>query len=712
MRTAPYIDPDDPRLREAMAFARAVTDLRQEALFNFGEMTGVKLTAVLGQMLEHSELPDSYLKTVKAVFAAPDGYREMYEKFETPGSVIVLPREPGAGRVFTAHALLADLRYRTGARVGPLGFGGTQRFPVRRIPLDRNIGYLLDLPVDEETFAIGSEFGADLRDVQKRLEPLSSRLVVLAAPQQWERIRHGAPQDVVPFLAKPQAEKVAEAWLRAEAPGLDVDAWLADSRIKELLAGQSPADALQIVSLIVKANRFQGRADLKGGADFNRQVLDVVAARRNWREDLLTWHRGPQRTGFERNFLLVASLLRNAPVAHVYAQTATLCTSLGDPYGGVEGQSAPGVIEMVDAIEASLGDDDTIQFSKPGWDDAVLSYFWLDRPMARKSFLAWMAKAPTEKTTEFLETFSIDDRKYLAHRVGSFAVRWAARHRKGEPLEAIALAWGKDDVLWQAAVDLISAAALHPTMGRFIHEQLLSWSKQTKDEKVALRRMTVDICAGEFGRRHTGKALRRLGYAAASPHSALHLSLRKAVRNLWTDASVRSTLFDAVISWCSDGQERTESGRRAFSALATLTQADNARLPVLLAGKADDADFEPSVEKLSSGWRTLLDPALDDEEASGILNLWMDAAWLFEDRRPVVFSALRGAVDVPGKAGGGHPRHRLRDLLYRWQPVPSADADPQRVHLRHELADLLDHDRSRAVEHYKPRPGSREASPE
>ena len=695
---------DDDRIRVAMALANAVGNLRQQALFNFGDMTGVKLTAVIEQMLEHSELHASYLETVRAVFAPPPGYQDAYTAFEKPGTVLVLLRDPGAGRTFAAHALLADLRHRTGASVGPLSFGSTSRFPVLRLPRVENVGYLLELPADEDTFAVDADFGAQIDRLQHALRKRSSRLIVLTTPQQWARISAGAPPDIVAGLGLPDPVAVARAWLQAEDDSLDAETWLADPRIQHLLARQGPSDVLQIVSLILNAERRSASEDLdpsKRDQERDERVRSVVAARTNWRKDLLDWHCRAGRTSFQRNFLLVASLLREAPVAHVYAQTSELNTCLGDQAVSLSGQQAPGVIEMVHAIEGDLSEDDTVQFTRPGWDDAALAYFWIDRPISRKKFLAWMAKAPTIRTSQYLETISPEDRKLLAQRVGAFAVRWAARQGKADPLEEIVTAWHNDDTVWPIAVELVSAAALHPTLARFIHDMLLRWSKK---DSVPLQRLTVDVCAGEFGRRHTGKALLRLLYAAASPNSDVHTALRKAVRNLWKDPTARPNLFAEVISWCSPDSRRIAAGRRAFSALATLTDDDRQDWPLLLRPTRTDSDFDASSAALSTGWRALLDSQADEAEAAEALRLWMDTALLHPETQPTVFSVLRQGVDVPGRAGGDHPRHRLRDLLYQWQPVPAEDADPERVRLRHALADEIAHDHSRSLEKYRPSP--------
>ncbi|MBJ7002419.1 hypothetical protein JG491_20530 [Streptomyces sp. CRPSP2-6A1] len=703
---------DDPAVQHMRGVLRAaVAQLRQEALFNFGEMNAVKLTAVLGQLLEHSELPRRYLETVRAVFAPPDGYEEASKAFENPGAVLVLLREPGAGRTFTAHALLADLQLRTGAKVGPLSFGTSQRFPLHRLPRDENAGYLLELPSDEDTFEVSSDFGALLFDIQRILRSRSSRLIVLTTPEQWQRIGGDAPADVVPPLKRPDGCAVAEAWLGAEAPPeLDTSRWLADARIVKLLEGQPPSDVLQTVGHILKAERSKSLAKVSDSDPdgFNAKVLSVVQARTAWRTELLEWHKKEGRTGFQRNFLLVASLLRNATVAHVYAQTAALCHRFGKPVS-LQGQEEPGVVEMVSEIEADLDPtNDTIEFARPGWDDAVLSYFWIDRPKARKTFLSWMADAPTAKTTDFLESFSLEERLLLANRVGAFAVRWAAHHRRPDPLEEIISSWQKDKYLWSAATDLVSAAAVHPTMGRFIHELLLRWSKA--EGTPALQKLTVDVCAREFGRRNTAKALLRLGHAAGSTDPGVQESVGAAVRTIWCDPSARKNLFTSITKWCAPDSDRMASGRRSFGALATLASEGDEpddRLPSLLLSDSEQGGFKPSLDDLSVCWSALLSFEDDDEEPTEAINLWMDAAHLSPSLQPLIFGVLRGAVSTADPAQGRRLRYRLRDLLYAWQPSPAPNVDAARVRLRHELVDLLDHDRSRSVAKYHPRAASR-----
>ncbi|MFE7445887.1 hypothetical protein ACFU7X_36175 [Streptomyces chartreusis] len=53
--------------------------------------------------------------------------------------------------------------------------------------------------------------------------------------------------------------------------------------------------------------------------------------------------------------------------------------------GGHDERLDPGLVQAV--LCQGLGADDTLDFGRPGWDDAVLSYFWIDRPAVLYIFL-------------------------------------------------------------------------------------------------------------------------------------------------------------------------------------------------------------------------------------------------------------------------------------------------------------------------------------
>ena len=502
----------------------AVKRLRQMALLNLGEMNALKVSASFENPLDHNEFSDTYLDALRTVYVRPEGgdlFDDIYQWWKNLGSVVVLAQKPGTGRTTTACALLAELRHEfPDVRVGPLGYGGGLEFPLRRLPQVENRGYLLELPPDEEGFRIADTFGATIERLQYTLKRRSARLVVLTTPEQWRRVGGGAPDGIKPSLGVPLPLGIARKWLGVEGPpDLPVDQWLSDDDIVDLLNGQPPVEALEIVSLILDAHHANdsdlpnlealARKRKNGSATpFDRQVLSVIAARSNWRPQLLTWHKEPGRTSFQRDFLLACATLRGASVAHVYASTAELASVLGDGDPSLNGQQEPGVIEMVDSIDAELQADDTITFNRPEWDDAALEYFWVDRPLSRVKFLEWLADAPLKKPRASLETLTDAERLAMAERIGSFALRWAVRHRRQEPLRQMVQRWHNTS-LWPTAVELLTSACLQTASASYIHEMLLQWAKTGN---TAQQLATVESVCGRVRR-----PLHRQGPATAAP---------------------------------------------------------------------------------------------------------------------------------------------------------------------------------------------------
>ncbi|WP_424528745.1 hypothetical protein ACOZ38_03395 [Sphaerisporangium viridialbum] len=686
-----------------------LADIRQEALLNFGEMNALK--QVFEHTIDHSEIEPEYLDAVRLVFTPSDNFEMLYDHLRDPGSVLVLNSLSNSGRTTTAHALLAQLYFNgdiDGAR--EISFGGSKEFPVKRLPHENRQGFLLELPPDEEesAFQVSDRFGSRIGALSHELSKRDNRLIVLTEPEQWRRICISAPNGIAPMYKRPRAEAIASKWVIAEEPGFPIARWMADPDIAELFEGAKPLDALQIVDLMLKAYRADvdtlptlqslTRKQANGSGEgevFRRQVLSVVAARRNWREQLLDWHKQAGRSSFERNFLLAASVLRGAPVAHIYAKVAVLCDTLGEGEIKIMGQMAPGVVELVDAVDAELGDNGIISFSRPGWDDAVLEYFWIDRPLARLQFLEWLAEAPRRDPQGVMETITQDEREALAERIGAFALRWAVRHRRPDPLRMLAEKWyaaGSTDNrmkrLWSVLINILASAAIRDASAPYIHTMLLTWSK---NKNPALQKAVVAVCSDEFGRVHTGKALRRLKYAGESEDPDVVAALRTAVRNLWEDPSVRQTLFGYIITWCRSQDGNALAGRRAFGILAGATSLRDSDLPALLE-KSDEGDFIPTADMLSTGWRALLDhePTMEESgEAERAVALWMTAALEREDVCDRIIHALSKSVD-------GKDSQRRRDLLrtyvYKWYEEGDIEKRKAREVLYSRLSQLIDND--------------------
>ncbi|XIE80160.1 hypothetical protein AB6O49_23650 [Streptomyces sp. SBR177] len=684
----------------------------------------------------HAPISAGYLDVVREVYAElcvkqdrdffartdRSTFNDSYSLLEPAGSVLVLSRPPGTSRNITAYALMARLMEKELIKeVWPLSFGSASIFPVKRLPRERHRGYVLELPPDEDGFEIHDSFGANLNDVREHLAPRHSRLIVITTPDQWRRIGRGAPEGIAPDLGAARPADVAERWLRAEEPEFPVTTWLRHPKMKALLEGQSPTEVLRIVELMREARRTAlhviaeasvgldalqlRRAEAAADTDeaIDEQVAEVSAARANWEDDLHRWHEEPGRTSFQRNFLVTAAVLRGAPVGHIYAKSADLSKVLDGDDVEVTGQKAPGVIAMTRAIHAERTKEGVLDFRRPHWDDASLEYFWVDRPLARVPFLQWLAQAPLDEPKLAMESVDLDYRRALAERIGDFAVRWAVRHRRQEPLEEIVTTWHKHPKkgLWPLATALLDDAAVHPASAPYIHTMLLAWASRKAD--AALPLAVVSVCAGKFGRAHTGKALRRLRHAAESEHAEVAGALQDAVRTLWADVSVRPLLFKDIVDWCGNDKIKDTVGRQTFAALATVAGPGSLGVPLILDNpdQGDDEGFHPSPEELVTGWRTLLREGpgpTGERQVDKAVFLWLDTALRHRPLKDLILHSLRKAVDVRGTEEGRVLRETLRACAHGWVQGEERPFSEEREAVRQELGALLDEDLYAAVQ--------------
>ncbi|MTD59089.1 hypothetical protein [Amycolatopsis pithecellobii] len=678
-----------------------VEQVRQSALLNLGEMNAIKVVTVLQNALDHTKIADSYLGVIRQVFARPHGFDNLLRTWSQPGSITVINRGPDTGRTTIAHALLAELRRHSGnqVNVGTVSFGGSPTFPVERLPRQELWAYLLELPPDEEGFAVNDQFGSNLHDLHNVLVRRRCHLVVVTSPQQWARIGHGAPAGILANLGDADAKAIARKWLAAVDSEVPAERWLADPTVTQLLQHQPPAEVLDIVGLIRSAARADAKdlPEIKAKTDnrsveteeelWPRRIAMVESARKNWRPQLLEWHRQSGRTSLQRNFLLAAAVLRGTSVAHVYSQAALLGKVFKDNEIELLGQRDPGVIEMVDAAQATLNPDDTLSFARPEWDDAIVEYFWVDRPFSRSAFLGWLATAPyLDDGRQALERVPGQVRYTLAERIAAFAVRWAVRQQRHDPLSELVKTWRGNKSLWDLILSSLDDAATQPASASYVHGMLLQWAK---NDDPAQRLAVVNVCSRQFGRLHTGKALRRLQHTASAADSAIDDALRAAVTTLWEDPSIRPTLFTQLVDWCSQDKTRG-AGRRCFSILAATATDHDGSLPTLL----QEHEVKADVFQLSTGLAAILEhtasPHSDQEEAASIVGFWLDAVLHHPDQRDRVLQSLRHAVRATGGVSAS-ARNTLRVITHLWaRNSDTAQSDRERLYT--ELSSLLDGD--------------------
>ncbi|MGW4830249.1 hypothetical protein ACWEOG_21875 [Amycolatopsis japonica] len=652
-----------------------------------GDVNALKVVNYLQDSLEHLEANDQYLELTRQLFAPPTGFDSALEKWRNDTHLLVVAREFDTGQVMIGHAFLAALRKWSGENVsvGALPFGGGTEFKASRLPLPEGWAYVVQVPPNEEDFKLSSSFGSSLAKLQDALKRKPCWMVMLMTPQQWLQASSQAPDGLLAQLGDAEPLDIAERALRVRDKGFPVERWLRTREISSLLNGQPPSEVQEVVDLMLKAQHADpseliGRDDPTVAGDddrrisgealvdtgdrfFSRRVATVVAARRNWRRQLLDWHRADGRTSFQRNFLVSAAAQPGAPVAHVYAGTVRLAEALGEGKGQpLETQVHPGVIDLVDAAVADLTDKDTVEFDRVGWDDAVLEYFWVDRPLSRAKFLKWLAGTVVKPREQgALESLTESQRQELAARIAHLAVQWAVRQKRALPLEAVAETW-RGKPVWQTFIATLDLAAVQPTSTGYLHEMLLRWAKSGEPARA---QAVAEVCSREFGSKHTGKALRRLKHAAGSPDTDVIEAVQAAVLTLWRDASVRQALFAEVIAWCRE-PDTAAVGRRSFATLANAFDPAEPERPWLLVDESAGDAYTATESDLADGWNTLLNPAYGDVELEPTLSRWLDAGLALPHLQDIIVGVLARAAQVPEVAGQESERFRLTGLARKW----------------------------------------------
>lgn len=676
--------------------------------FNRGDNTAVKIVNYLQESLERFEADEEYLAMILRLFAPPEDFDARVEEW-LDAHLLVIALDQDRGRFITAHALLATIHRRRGITVGALSFGGGSTFPVRRLPARRDLAYVVEVPAEEAEFGLHSAFGSSLNALQERLRDQSCWMVMLMSVEQWNRAKAQVPDAVVISDGKVKPMDIAVRALHASCTPIPAERWLADERVQGLIRDQTPAEVQEIVELIVAAQEMPESALKDGSAErasgnkgtelaagdnelFVKRVDIVVGARLNWRKRLLAWHREHGRTGVEQNFLISAAVQKGTPVAHVYTGATALAAALGGDPGSVSltGQDVPGVIDLVDAVEADLSADDTVVFKRVGWDDAALQYFWIDRPLSRKLFLDWLAeRAVQSHTYDALESLTESQRRALAARIARLAVDWAVRQGRAQPLTRLAEKWYDHEVVWAEFIDVLDHASVQPSTARSIHPMLLVWANAAPTSRQPRKLAVAGICSRQFGRKYTGKALIRLKHAANSDDVRVIGAVRAAVRWLWEDETVRHGLFAAVVGWCAD-DKTAAAGRESFHTLASAAHPANERRPWLLVEQQEIDAPAHAVEDLAVGWRSLLAPGTGDDYLEDALPFWLEAAVEFATERSRIVDVLCRAVRGPEVAGLESPRNRLTGLVRQWsKQVPD---DVRRKQLYNEVSGQVDDD--------------------
>ncbi|MFI7649747.1 hypothetical protein ACIBTZ_27240 [Micromonospora sp. NPDC049460] len=642
----------------------------------------------------------SQLQSVGSIFARSASYYELLLDFLAPGSIVVVTGAPGVGKSITALALLSDISEIVPGlgRFRRLGYGAERLIDVDRLRDSSDVCTILELPPDDDGrsgerssaspgFMVSSKFGDHLNSMAAIMSKSGGRLVVVVDENQWDRIGVGSPFKAHHVVPAPGAE-IMRGWLERYG-NRDVDRWLRDDEIVRLIRDESPRGVMSVMQLIMRADRApveqlpavlhdRSLAELEVGDEiFQRRVLSVVAARRSWHKELLAWHSQPGRSSFERNFMLIAAAYGNAPVGDVYDAAQRLGKHFGEPSAefSTNGQEGVGVLQVVDRVGADLAED-VVSFTRPGWEDAVVKYFWADRPRCRDEFLSWLVNdvvRPANGETESKES--------RAKRVVEFSLAFMVRFDKLDLLDTIVKSWHGDETLYEESIRLVSLACFDQSIDRKVHHKLRLWAS---GGDARLIEASARVCAGAFGLAYPGKALVRLRHAARSSDPSVLKAVKEAVKALWNEKTTRSTLLKQVEAWCSGNDS---AGPHIFGALAAIMDDVHHKPSVLIAGR--DNSSTANLTAILRCWQTFLAAPVDENELDESIWSWFEACLASTDERSFVLQLFRDVVN--GSTTPTLLRHRLDDSLQRWSLA--LNLSPGRKDLRRELDELLYADR-------------------
>jgi hypothetical protein len=639
--------------------------VRQEVESNQGTMIGV-LQQTVRRMIDSHELTPRYIADCMRTFAEPGNFAEAVDKLSR-GRVVVLTGPRGCGRHTSAVRLLERF---AGLNLHEVRRQLGDNFEIEDIVAEDHAGWLLDLRDDDDK--VQESLGRMLVASSSRilLESVSSYLTVVIREDLWAASGIGG-DDVLIRLAHARAKDIVELRLTKDSPSISEDetaAWLNDSDIDASIAELPPSEAVEWAEAI-RAEHFTPLPpdSIQPGETveeiLKKKVRNVLAARRDWRDQLLKWHTDHSDIG-ERGFLLAAAVLENMPAEQVFTGSRRLTKALGSDDQQASGLAGPGIIQLTSRIEADLSHQETIHFKRAGYSDAVLEYFWTDRMPLREAFIRWLS---TDKAL----TGQGKDAEAVLERIGQYVLRWSIRRNKLDLMEPVITAWAETGKLVQAAENLMTAAGLDANLGKSMRDRMLTWAKPDQGS-IPVKLVVARACGGPLGKMYPSIMLYRIGYLAGIPDPKISAEVKDAVRSMWDNTGVRERIRKEIMAWySSDNEARRTAARNSFAAIAGLV--DDSYFPIALQpdrGGWRQPPMAGTEDFLVRGWRCIFDKPQPSEDCANSFSAWMDAAIRSEQAQVAVYNIFASAVYSQLDDTFSDRRYTtLSHLLYRWEPA-------------------------------------------
>ncbi|MFF5213351.1 hypothetical protein [Streptosporangium sp. NPDC000396] len=668
---------------------------------NDGKFVGIELN-VYRRALEPHALKPEYVQRVAANYVASKSFHGVAVEFhlrEKRIAVIVAPEDHG--RHMAAVYLLAQ---RPDIRPHEYQGGSRADFKVQDLEMHKDTAWLLDF---RDSLELSRSFGRSLAAAADGLARHNSIVVAIVTPKVWANASEGGSHLAVE-LENPAPVAILRRRLEAARSEDrktivdDPESWIAYVDSVGLLREAAPAEAVRLADSVINAEQYwkQANRDARDQllAEYDKKrdengeigkdkVIEimremVVSAHKDWRNFLLEWNNNNQDSQV-RTFQLAASVLDGAPAGHIFQEATKLAAKLGDSLD-VVGLRGHGILHLVSQVKATLEDGDVVRFRRPGFADAVLDYFWIDREHLQEEFLVWL------RTLVHQSDLDDDATMAVINRIADYAVRWTRRKNDFKLVADLMRSWSDAEKLRPFAVQLATSIALSSDLGRKMRDLLLQWSKREAERGIrrstpGLQRVVAQICGGELGRVYPKLAVTRLAYLADVADSKTMNDVLSAVKSLWCEADARTELLESVSALIdADDAARRRRGVNAFLSIAGISD-DSGDTPLILSHAHANPE-DTTISRLVTCWRAVLDAPNSGLEDQKIFRAWMNAAASDPTLSSLTIEIIyRAAVGEAGNRISRSRLVRLGELRGAWRTLDEKEWDPA----RHDVFQVL-----------------------
>lgn len=504
-------------------------DVRKSGdMFLFGTGSGYR------DLIVRDEIDPGHLVWLKDRFAEPDKFTEIVNSLHND-KVVFLHGRPRSGRWTAGVGALGAVSGDETPTINVIEFDEETQLDLRRVTPKAHI--LLDLTKTDNDVLNNAE--KQIRSFLGTVAAAEAYLVVLLPeppPSGLQALYQGRTK----LITEPTAENVLRAHLRTTVVPAQV---VSEPQIVEALASARPADAAWLAELIVREHQLADE-----GTPFSIVAKRAVLAYGNWTTELITAYDNVEDWN-RRSLLLTVALLGGCSTEIQYWAERELLTIAGytPPTGRLlEGRGFAGRLTDLEHVCFA---DDRAGFDRLDYDRSVLRHVWRGYPELRDKLVDWVTKLGLGQRPRL-------DGDATAGMVNRFFDLCASQNAV-KSITEVAENWvgsGKA-VHARMAADLITAATLDDRTATVVHRQLNRWASKS-DLSLTLVELVLAVCRSEFGRKHTDKALTRLGNLVLHHERQVNDQVVAAALDLVRNNGAFPQVLTKLDEWLRSGKQR------------------------------------------------------------------------------------------------------------------------------------------------------------